>query len=306
MYTTTPIEPVVLSVRHETVYRYRRPIMLGPHRLMLRPRDSRMLRIAAHRIDIVPSARLSWSQDVFGNEIATAVFDSLSTELHITGETSISLVAPAWPVFDIAAYAMSYPFLYRETDRIDLGMLAVPAHAGRDDRVRDWVRGFIRSDPTDTLALLKDLCAGVADRIGYQPRDDEGTQSPLQTLERCLGSCRDFAVLFAESARSLGFGARIVSGYLYNPRELAGNRVGSGTTHAWAEAYVPGAGWISFDPTNRSVGSANLIPVAAGRTIDQVMPVTGSFNGMTDAFESMTVDVQVDEMSAYDIARDRA
>ena len=96
-------------------------------------------------------------------------------------------------------------------------------------------------------------------------------------------------MLFVEAARSLGFGARIVSGYLYNPeREQE-----AGTTHAWAEVFVPGAGWITFDPTNRGVGGFNLIPVAVGRGIHQVTPVAGSFIGVTDAFQGLWVDVSV-------------
>jgi transglutaminase-like putative cysteine protease len=100
-------------------------------------------------------------------------------------------------------------------------------------------------------------------------------------------------VLFAEATRSLGFGARIVSGYLYNPDQSAIGSSGAGSTHAWAEVFVPGAGWITFDPTNRSVGGANLIPVAVARGIQQAMPVSGSFVGMTDAFAGMTVEVAV-------------
>jgi transglutaminase-like putative cysteine protease len=141
--------------------------------------------------------------------------------------------------------------------------------------------------------LLKDLSLGVAERISYQSREVEGTQSPTQTLDRGWGSCRDFAVLFAEAARTLGFGARIVSGYLYNPGQYSVGSSGSGSTHAWAEVYIPGAGWITFDPTNRGVGGSNLIPVAVARGIAQAMPVTGSFVGMTDAFLGMTVEVDV-------------
>jgi transglutaminase-like putative cysteine protease len=95
--------------------------------------------------------------------------------------------------------------------------------------------------------------------------------------------------MFIEAARSLGFGARIVSGYLYNPTRA--HEVG--TTHAWAEIFVPGAGWITFDPTNRGVGGSNLIPVAVARDIAQAMPVAGSFTGMTDAFQGMSVEVVV-------------
>jgi len=121
--------------------------------------------------------------------------------------------------------------------------------------MRDWARAFVRANPTDTLALLKDISAGVAGWISYQSREDEGTQSPIQTLDRGWGSCRDFAVLFVEAVRSLGFGARIVSGYLYQPDHNIMGSVDPGATHAWAEVFVPGAGWITCDPTNRSVAA---------------------------------------------------
>ena len=156
-----------------------------------------------------------------------------------------------------------------------------------------WARAFVRSNPTDTLSLLKDLSAGISASIAYQSRDDEGTQTPSHTLDSRQGSCRDFAVLFVEAVRSLGFGARIVSGYLYNPDQKLIGAAGAGSTHAWAEVYVPGAGWISFDPTNRSLGGVNLIPVAVARHIAQATPVAGSFIGMSDAFQGMSVAVLV-------------
>jgi transglutaminase-like putative cysteine protease len=93
--------------------------------------------------------------------------------------------------------------------------------------------------------------------------------------------------------RSLGFGARIVSGYLYNPDQHSIGSSDAGSTHAWAEVFVPGAGWITFDPTNRSVGGFNLIPVAVVRDIRQAIPVSGNFVGMSDAFAGMSVEVSV-------------
>ena len=95
------------------------------------------------------------------------------------------------------------------------------------------------------------------------------------------------------AVRSLGFGARVVSGYLYNPDQQSVGSSDAGSTHAWAEVFVPGAGWITFDPTNRSVGGFNLIPVAVVRDIRQAIPVSGNFVGMTDAFAGMSVEVLV-------------
>jgi transglutaminase-like putative cysteine protease len=129
--------------------------------------------------------------------------------------------------------------------------------------------------------------------LQYEVRESEGTQTPIESLDRGKGSCRDFAILFAEAVRSLDIGARIVSGYLYDPQSTATGSSGAGSTHAWAEVYVPGAGWINFDPTNRSIGGFNLVPVAVARDITLLMPVSGSYAGAADAFAGMEVEVRV-------------
>ena len=284
---------IALRIYHKTSYRFAEPVTLWPHRLLLRPRESRDLRLVSSNVTVTPAATLSWAQDVFGNTIATASFQTMSDHLVIDSVAEIQLDAAAWPVFPISGSAISYPFRYEDDEWTDLGGLAAPQYPDPAGRLKAWARGFIGGSPTDTLSLLKDLSAGVAAQVRYQSRDDEGTQTPVQTLDRGWGSCRDFAVLFAEATRTLGFGARIVSGYLYNPDQQSIGSGGAGSTHAWAEVYVPGAGWITFDPTNRSVGGFNLIPVAVGRDIRLIMPVTGSFHGMTNAFQGMSVEVQV-------------
>jgi transglutaminase-like putative cysteine protease len=285
---------VELSIRHRTTYRYHRPVMLGRHRLMLRPRESRDLRLISSRINLSPATSVTWAHDVFGNAVATAGFSTWADTLTIESMIELDLRSPTDPVFEVAAQAVRYPFRYSDAEWTDLGALAVPQYVDRKGRLRDWARRFIAGRSTDTLALLYDLSQGISLWISYQSREAEGTQAPLETLDRGWGSCRDFAVLFAESARCLGFGARIVSGYLYvADRKNAEAGPDDGSTHAWAEVYVPGAGWITFDPTNRSVGGANLIPVAVARHVGQIMPVTGSFVGMTDAFVAMDVDVSV-------------
>jgi transglutaminase-like putative cysteine protease len=283
---------VTLSIHHRTTYRYYQPVDLGPHRLMLRPRESRELQLISSNVIVTPSATVSWALDVFGNAVATATFQTITDTLVVDSVAELQLSAAAWPVFEIAASAISYPFRYSDNEWTDLGALTIQQHPDPAGRLRDWTRAFVRSTPTDTLSLLKDLSTGVSGWISYQSREDEGTQSPTETLDRGWGSCRDFAVLFAEAARSLGFGARIVSGYLHNPDCSLGS-TDARSTHAWAEVYVPGAGWITFDPTNRSVGGFNLIPVAVARDIRQVVPVTGSFVGMTNALRGMFVEVAV-------------
>ena len=280
---------IALTIRHKTTYQYNRPVGLGPHRLMLRPRESRELRLVSNILTVTPQAVVTWAHDVFGNAVATATFQGTTDQLVVDSVVELQLDAAPWPVFDVAASAISYPFAYLSDDQVDLGALAVQQYPDPTGRLRVWTEAFVRSRPTDTLSLLKDLSAGITAWVRYQSREDEGTQSPIETLDRGWGTCRDFAVLFVEAARGLGFGARIVSGYLYNPeREKE-----AGTTHAWAEVFVPGAGWITFDPTNRGVGGFNLIPVAVGRGIHQAMPVAGSFTGTADAFRGLWVDVSV-------------
>ena len=284
----------LLNISHRTDYRYAAAVAPGPHRLMLRPRETRELRLLSFELIVQPAASVSWAHDVAGNSIATASFSGLTDTLSVESRMTVDLGAQAWPVFDIAASAQRYPFRYSNEDWTDLGALARPQYVDVAGRLSDWVEGFVMGRPTDTLSLLKDVAGGVSNRISYQSREVEGTQGPLETLDRGWGSCRDIAVLFAEAVRTLGFGARIVSGYLFDAsRDLVGS-AGSGSTHAWVEVFVPGAGWISFDPTNRSVGSANLIPVAAARHITQVAPVTGSFHGRPGDLLGMVVHVAVE------------
>ena len=282
-----------LRIQHKTIYRFRQLVSLAPHRLMLRPRESRELRLMSHVLSIAPFAAMTWAHDVFGNAVAVATFSGLASTLVIDSVSDILLNAAAWPVFDIAASALSYPFRYSDDEWTDLGALTVAQYPDPAERLQKWARGFVRSNPTDTLSLLKDLNAGVAQRVQYQSREVEGTQSPNETLDRGWGSCRDFAVLFTEAARKLGFGARLVSGYLHDPNHDLVGSAEAGSTHAWAEVFVPGAGWITFDPTNRSVGGRNLIPVAVARDISQCTPVSGSYFGVSDNFLSMDVTVSV-------------
>lgn len=280
-----------LLIRHETRYRYAQPVTLQPHTLIVTPRDGAELTTISRSIRTEPEATLAWTVDVFGNRIVTATFSRPTTELVITSEATIEHCAAEWPVFAIDPSAHAYPFAYSLDDVIDLGGLAQPDWLKPGgERVAAWARGFVMGQSTDTLSLLKDLNAGILDAVAYRVRDEEGTQSAKETLDLASGSCRDIAALFIEAARHLGFGARAVSGYLVDTDGFADD---AGTTHAWAEIYLPGAGWIAFDPTHRRVGGAHLVPVAVARLNRQIMPVTGGYVGQPGAFEAMTIEVEV-------------
>lgn len=259
--------------------------------MMLRPREACDLRLISHDLTVSPEAEITWAHDVAGNAVATARFSAPTERLLVESRATVELTASAWPVFTIAAEAINYPFFYSDDDLTDLGALATPQYSDLDGQFSRWVEGFILRRPTDTLSLLRDIAIGVSTCVSYLSREMEGTQTPRDTLSRGSGSCRDIAVLFAEAVRSLGLGARIVSGYLFDPEKSLVGHEGTGSTHAWAEVFVSGAGWVAFDPTNQSVGSKNLIPVAVARGIHQVVPVAGSFTGPGNALAKMSVEV---------------
>jgi len=264
---------------------------------MLRPRASHDLRLIETALSFSPPASVSWAYDVFGNSVAMASFSGSASALMIESRIKLELFANAWPVFEITPRACTYPFDYSEDDRTDLGAMHIPQYPDPEGHLRAWSLAFVRGAVTDTLSLLKDLNDGIISQISYQVRDDEGTQSPLQTLNRRIGSCRDLAVLMIEAARHLGFGARVVSGYLYSPALESKNGMMQGATHAWVEIFLPGAGWIAFDPTNRKFGGFNLIPVAVARGIRQAVPISGSFVGNSDDFIGMSVAVTVSHLA---------
>lgn len=282
-----------IRISHTTDYRYRSAVSLNPHRLMLRPRESRELQLISHNLTVSPDATIAWAHDVAGNSVATASFSGRAETLRIESQLELELTGNPWPIFNIAATALTYPFFYSNDDRADLGALAIQQYLDPMGRLQQWARSFVRGAAPDTLELLKAISHGVSEALQYEVRESEGTQTPIESLDRGKGSCRDFAILFAEAVRSLDIGARIVSGYLYDPQSTATGSSGAGSTHAWAEVYVPGAGWINFDPTNRSIGGFNLVPVAVARDITLLMPVSGSYVGAADAFEGMTVEVRV-------------
>ena len=282
-----------ICISHTTAYHYRKPVSLSTHRLMLRPRESRELQLISHTLNVSPNASIAWAHDVSGNAVAAASFTEMTDTLRIESTIKLDLTANPWPIFNIAATAINYPFFYSNDDRADLGPLAIQQYLDPMGRVQKWARSFLRGPATDTLELLKAISHGASESLQYEVRESEGTQTPNESLDRGKGSCRDFAVLFVEAVRSLDLGARIVSGYLYDPQSNLTGSTGSGSTHAWAEVFVPGAGWINFDPTNRSMGGFNLIPVAVARDIRLLMPVSGSYVGEADAFEGMEVEVRV-------------
>lgn len=284
-----------LTVRHVTHYRYANPVQFQPHRLMLRPRDSHDLRLVKADLVLSPHGNVRWLHDVFGNSIAIVDFTEPAAELKIESVLTLERYGLGGLAFELEESAKEYPFVYSPDDRIDLGRMLDPHYPDPTNQLEQWAKGFIAARPTDTMALLTDINNGIHKGFSYNVRHEEGTQPPLETIRLGTGSCRDFALLLIEAARALGFGARFVTGYLYDPAldGDAGAVVGAGATHAWADIYLPGAGWVEFDPTNGTIAADNLIRVAVTRDPSQAVPVAGGFTGGTGDYIGMTVDVAV-------------
>jgi transglutaminase-like putative cysteine protease len=283
----------LLTVRHATTYRYSAPVAFGQHRLMLRPRDSHDLRLVGAELTLSPGGTMRWVHDVFGNSVALVDFTAPAAELSIVSTLAIERYALARLDFPIAPEAESYPFMHSADDRSDLGRLRERHYPDARGVVDEWARQFILETPTNTFNLLATMNAAIRGSFAYNPREEEGTQAPLETIEKKSGTCRDYALLLIEAARALGFGARFVTGYLYDPSLDGGAAVqGAGATHAWAEIYLPGAGWVEFDPTNGLIAGENLIRIAVTRDPTQAVPIGGTFSG-EGQYLGMDVEVTV-------------
>jgi transglutaminase-like putative cysteine protease len=266
----------IFAVRHITSYRYRRPVGFGEHRLSFRPRDSYDQRLLEASLMVEPEpSDVRWIHDVFGNCIALVRISRPASELRF--ETRIRLDHTPQVDLDlrIDGEALTYPFVYDPEESPDLERTIERHFPDPDDEVGRWARRFVRiGEPTDTGHLLMTLCYAIHEGFSYARRVESGTQPPTTTLRLRRGTCRDFALLMMEAVRSLGFAARFVTGYIYVPDRDGSITRGGGSTHAWCQVYLPGAGWVEFDPTNGIVGNRDLIRVAVARAPRQAIPLT--------------------------------
>lgn len=287
-----------VSITHRTTYRYAEPVSFGEHRLMTRPRDSHDLRLVEATLAITPTAALRWKHDVFGNSVAIAAFAEPAATLEVVSRIRLAHF-PADPP-DVATliepYAETHPFAYPAEEAEDLAPV-LRRHDPDPERLVDtWAKRFVQTaGPTRTADLLVAITRAIQAEFRYEARAAEGTQAAPETLRRGSGACRDFALLMMEACRSLGLAARFVSGYLYDADmvDAATSVVGGGATHAWCDVYVPGAGWVEFDPTNGLIAGRNLIRVAVARTPEQAVPIAGSWTGTPESFLGLDVDVEV-------------
>ena len=309
--------PVQLEVQHVTTYRYKTPVEFSEHRVMFRPRAAHDIRVLSATLDVSPLSKQRWVQDVFSNSVAVVEPRVPADVLELRARFVIEHFGTKNLELPIAPEAENYPFQYADEDRLDLATFTPPQYAEDQPILREWASQFLpRRGTIHTRDILANLNQAIRSDFKYVSRDAMGTQRPAETLRLQAGTCRDFALLMIEVVRGLGLAARFVSGYLYDKaldtgappivlntglqqsvRQVESHDdapvLGAGATHAWLNVYLPGAGWVPYDPTNKLVGGTDLIRVAYTRKPEQAAPISGSYFGEGEDFLGMDVRVSV-------------
>ncbi|WP_168201566.1 transglutaminase family protein [Phreatobacter aquaticus] len=280
-----------LTVRHATTYQYPTMVDFGPHRLMLRPRDSFDMRILDTSLQITPAAHLEWIHDVYGNPVAIATFSQMSDRLEVVSKLVLRRYASTLPNTYSNSRQSHFTPRYTDGERIVLQPYLSPA-TDDDGRMAEWMAAVLAQAPAESAPLTAVFNA-IHTGFGYSVRYEEGTQDPITTIAVKAGSCRDLAWLFIEAARRLGYAARFITGYLHDSVGPGGVRSTVGFTHAWAEVFIPGDGWVEFDPTNALVADPNLIRVAMARVPGDASPISGSFVGPAGTSAALFVGVEI-------------
>lgn len=287
----------ILEVEHVTTYRYARPVAFGEHRVMFHPRAAHDIQVLSASIEVAPESDIHWIFDVLSNSVTVVTPLAPADVLRIDCRFAIAHGATHHLDLPVEPSAQRFPFDYSADERLDLGALLEPHYPDPDGRLYEWTRDFLRDDPRPrTKDLLVSMANPIKSQFRYQARDAEGVQTPTETLTLGSGSCRDFSLLMMEAARRFGLAARFVSGYLYDPKldsGLGDAIIGAGATHAWLQIFVPGSGWVPFDPTNSLFGGPSLIRVAYARDPSLAAPVAGAWTGVPGDYLGMEVKVEV-------------
>jgi transglutaminase-like putative cysteine protease len=281
-----------IQINHRTRYAYSAPVTLGPHRLFVRPREGHDLLIAGSTLEINPTpTSVTWHRDVHGNSVATVTFSEPTDSLSILSGVTVEHYDEQPMDFAIEDRAAKFPFLFTPAERIELLPYLTPSYPEDQAQLETWTQRFWQAgDIAETYALLDEINRAIPREFTYVRRDEPGVQRPSQTLSLQSGSCRDFATLMIEACRFLGLPARFVSGYSSTddiPAAL-------GSTHAWAEVYLPGAGWKGFDSTGGVITGSNHIAVAVGRDPESLPPIAGTFTAPPDRTVTSTMEVSVE------------
>ena len=291
---------IQVQLHHRSQYLYERAVALGPQIIQLRPAPHVRTAIASYALEVTPAGRvLNWQFDALGNHVARAVFPGKTAQFAV----DVSLIADLTPInpfgFLLDPGVENYPFAYSTDQTINLAPYLYPLPPGQE--LRKFLQGVSR-EKQNTLSLLVALNQKVRDQVAYTTRMEHGVQLPEQTLSCASGSCRDSAWLLVQILRNLGLASRFVSGYLIQlaedeapmpdtPEEHKPTiKADQADLHAWAEVFLPGAGWIGLDPTSGMLAAEGHIALACTPTALEAAPIRGTVeHAGVDFSYSMTV-----------------
>lgn len=286
-----------IEITHVTRYRYAQPVRFLMHKLHLRPREGHDIRIESSELHIEPAYRIRWQRDIYGNSVALVEFETESDRLEIESTVVVEQYEGPLSSLDIDDPPQALPVTYDDMEQICLVPYQTAVFPEDAPMLDDWLAAILGGDPGDDpgagmLDVLDRISRTIVDDIDYINRNDPGVQTPGTTLRKVRGSCRDSATLFIEACRRLGLASRFVSGYL-----VSGAAVEDvATTHAWAEVYLPGAGWRGFDTTSGQLVAGDHIAVAVHRHPEAIPPVSGSYVGPAKPKPVMEVDVRAERV----------
>lgn len=287
-----------LRLAHLTRYDYSAPVSFGPHALYLRPRESQRQRLHEFALTISPAARRIATNDPLDNALDWAYFaaDARAAQLEVRSELMVETLDENPFDFFLRPGALGFPFAYEDAERVALAPCLALRPETSPATLRGWLADHLPAPPGDTVQFVIALNSAVHRALRYTRREEPGIQSVAETLGRGGGSCRDYAVFLIELCRSLGLAARFVSGYLHEPPDpLLANPLPP-TTHAWAEIYLPGAGWRGLDPTRAIFCNDAYVPVAHAAVAERVSPVQGGFFGPPGVTSTLTIQLTVERL----------
>jgi transglutaminase-like putative cysteine protease len=287
---------VLGEIRHTTTYKYAKPVTFGTHRAMFLPRRGAAARLLNWSARTSPASKIRWISDPRSNTVTVMEFGEPASELSFTFKVlGIYFGVKGVAAFPVENRAKEVPVQYTPDEWTDLAGYLHPHADDPDGSVAAWARNFVTGDQDQTTDVLSRMLHSFREIFSYHARETQGTQSPGETLRTKSGTCRDYAWLMIEALRRLGFASRFVSGYLYDGALDGGavGMVGSSSTHAWLQVFLPGAGWLDYDPTNQIDAGFDLIPVAVARHPGQAIPLEGSWVGEAQDYLGMSVNVAV-------------
>jgi transglutaminase-like putative cysteine protease len=290
---------VVLEIRHVTTYQYRNPVKFGAHRAMFLPRPAARGRLLSWSAKTNLHSRTRWVSDGLSNNVTEIEFDEAGKELTFTFQfRGIHFGGESVEQFALEPRAERVPVQYTPDEWTDLIGFMRPHAEDPDVSVAAWASSFLTGSGNRTIDVLARMLDTFRDTFSYQARVTEGTLSPRELLQSKSGTCRDYAWLMIEALRRLGFAARFVTGYIYDAALDGGaaGTTGSGATHAWVQVFLPGAGWMNYDPTNHINAGFDLIPVAIARYPGQAIPLAGSWSGNANDYLGMSINVAVHKL----------